>query len=64
MQITLDKSKIEPMLKEINEFKAEQELEVHLETLSLSELIGIYYIQSCEIGRIRKVILDSVKGDE
>ena len=64
MQLPSEESKIELILKEIDEFETEQELKEDLETLDLSELIEIYYIQSCEISRIRKVILDSVKDDE
>ena len=61
MKLLLEKSKIESRLKEIDEFESEQELKEYLETLSLSELIEIYYILSCETSRIRNVILDSVK---
>jgi len=60
-QLPLEKSKIELRLKDLDEFETEQELKEYLENLSLSELIEIYYIQSCEINKIRKIILDAVK---
>ena len=64
MQLPLEKSKIELILKEIDELNTEQEVKDYLETLDLSELIEIYYIQLCEISRIRNVILNSVKDND
>jgi len=42
-------------MKDLDEFETEEELKKYLETLSLSELIEIYYIQACEISRIRQI---------
>lgn len=64
LQLTLEKSKIELILKELDEIENEQELKEYLDTLELSELLEIYYIQLCEINRIRNVILNSVKDKE
>ena len=64
MQLPLEKSKIELRLKEIDELKTKQEVKEYLEILDLSELLEIYYIQSCEINRIRKVILNSVRDND
>ena len=64
MQLPLEKSKIELILKEIEEIENEQELKEFLDTLELSELLEIYYIQLCEISRIRNVILDSFKDKD
>lgn len=47
-------------LKNLAEFENVEEIKDYLETLNLSELSEIYYIQSCEINRIRKIILNSV----
>lgn len=47
-------------LKNLDEFENVEEIKDYLETLNLSELSEIYYIQSCEINRIRKIILNSV----
>ena len=41
--------------------ETEKELKEYLETLSLSELIEICYCQACEINRIKKIIIDTVK---
>lgn len=46
------------------EEKESKEFEESLRTLSLSELMEVYYQQACEISRIRQIILDSVKDDE
>ena len=64
IQLTLENSKIELILKEIDEIKTEQELKEYLETSEQSELLEICYIQSCEIRRIRKVILDSIRDND
>ena len=64
MQLQLEMSKIELRLKEIDELKTKQEVKEYLEILDLSELLEIYYIQSCEINRIRKVILNSVRDND
>ena len=61
IQSPLEKSNIELFLKEIDVLETEQELKEYLETLCLSELIEIYYIQAHEISRIRQIILESVK---
>ena len=61
LQLPLERSKIESQMKDLDDFETEEELKEYLETLDLSELIEIYYIQSCEINGIRKIILDSVK---
>ena len=61
MQSPLEESKIELILNDIDEIETEQEIKEFLVTLDLSELIEIYYIQSYEISRIRKIILDSAK---
>ena len=64
IQIQLEEIETESKLKDLNEFKNEQEAKEYLETLNLSELIEIYYIQSCEISIIRNIILDSVKKND
>lgn len=64
MQSPLEQSKIELILKRIDEIENEQELKAYLETLELSELIEIYYIQLREINTIRKVILNSIKDKD
>lgn len=61
LQLPLERSKIESQMKDLDEIETEQELKEYLETLDLSELIEIYYIQLCEINRIRQIILNSVK---
>ena len=63
MQLPLEKSKIKSKLKDLDEFKTEKELKEYLKTLDLSEVLEIYYIQSYEISRIRKIILNSVKNN-
>jgi len=47
-------------LKNLDEFESIKDLKGYLKTLSLSELTEIYYLQSCEINRIRKLILNSI----
>ena len=61
MQLQLEKSKIKLILKEFDEIENEQDLKSYLDTLELSELLEIYYIQLSEISRIRKIFLDSVR---
>ena len=63
MQSTSEKSNIVLRLKKIDKLENEQELKEYLETLDLTELIEIYYIQSCEINIIRKEILNYIKED-
>ena len=64
MQLTFERSKIELRLKYLDKLKTEQEQKEYLETLDLSELLEIYYIQSCEMSIIRNVILNSTKGKD
>ena len=60
MQLQLETSQIEFILKKLDEIENEQELKAYMETLELSELLEIYYIQSYEISILRKAILDSI----
>ncbi len=57
-------SKIRSKLKDLKEFKTKNELENYLDTLELSELLETYYIQLCEIRRIIKIVLDSVRDKQ
>lgn len=50
-------------LKNLDEFESIEEIKDYLETLNISELLEIYYIQSCEINRIRKLILNSINDE-
>ena len=50
-------------LKNLDEFENIEEIKEYLETLNLSELLEIHYIQSCEINRIRNIILNSINDD-
>ena len=47
-------------LKILDEFKSKKDLKGYLKTLSISKLTEIYYLQSCEINWIRKLILNSI----
>ena len=61
IQIQLEELETETTLKDLANFKTEQDLKEYLESLELSELLEIYYIQSCEISRIRDFIVNSGK---